>query len=42
MFSNNGYYEKDLVRFSGRPFEVSYTGENIIAVTIGTTMKSYL
>jgi hypothetical protein len=34
MFSNNGYYEKDLVRFSGRPFEVSYTGENIVAVTI--------
>jgi hypothetical protein len=29
MFSNNGYYEKDIVRFSGRPFEVSYTGENI-------------
>jgi hypothetical protein len=34
MFSNNGYYEKDLLRFSGRPFEVSYTGENIVAVTI--------
>jgi len=34
MFSNNGFYEKDLVRFSGRPFEVSYTGENIVAVTI--------
>ena len=34
MFFNNGYYEKDLVRFSGRTFEVSYTGENIVAVTI--------
>ena len=34
MFSNNGNYEKDIVRFSGKPFEVSYTGENIVAVTI--------
>jgi hypothetical protein len=34
MFSNNGNYEKDIVRFSGLPFEVSYTGENIVAVTI--------
>ena len=34
MFSNNGYYEKDIVRFSGIPFEVSYTGDNIVAVTI--------
>jgi hypothetical protein len=34
MFSNNGNYEKDIVRFSGIPFEVSYTGENIVAVTI--------
>jgi hypothetical protein len=34
MFSNNGNYEKDIVRFSGRPFEVSYTGEHIVAVTI--------
>jgi hypothetical protein len=34
MFSNNGNYEKDIVRFSGTPFEVSYTGENIVAVTI--------
>jgi hypothetical protein len=33
MFSNNGNYEKDIVRFSGTPFEVSYTGENIVAVT---------
>jgi hypothetical protein len=31
MFSNNGNYEKDIVRFSGIPFEVSYTGENIVA-----------
>jgi hypothetical protein len=31
---NNGNYEKDIVRFSGLPFEVSYTGENIVAVTI--------
>jgi hypothetical protein len=34
MFSNNGNYENDIVRFSGTPFEVSYTGENILAVTI--------
>jgi hypothetical protein len=34
MFSNNGNYEKDIVRFSGKPFNVSYTGENIVAVTI--------
>jgi hypothetical protein len=34
MFSNNGNYEKDIVRFSGTPFEVSYTGENIVAVAI--------
>jgi hypothetical protein len=34
MFSNNGNYEKDIVRFSGTPFEVSYTGKNILAVTI--------
>jgi sugar lactone lactonase YvrE len=34
MFSNNGNYEKDIVRFSGKPFEVSYTGENIVVVTI--------
>jgi len=34
MFSNNGNYKKDIVRFSGTPFEVSYTGENIVAVTI--------
>ena len=34
MFSNNGNYEKDIVRFSGTPFEVLYTGENIVAVTI--------
>jgi outer membrane protein assembly factor BamB len=34
MFSNNGNYEKDIVRFSGIPYEVSYTGENIVAVTI--------
>jgi hypothetical protein len=27
-------YEKDIVRFSGTPFDVSYTGENIVAVTI--------
>ena len=35
MFSNNGKYEKYIVRFSGTPFEVSYIGENIVAVTIG-------
>jgi hypothetical protein len=29
-----GNYEKDIVRFSGKPFEVSYTGENIVAVAI--------
>ena len=34
MFSNNGNYANDIVRFSGTPFEVSYTGENIVAVTI--------
>jgi hypothetical protein len=34
MFSNNGNYLKDIVRFSGTPYEVSYTGENIVAVTI--------
>ena len=34
MFSNNGNYEKDIVRFSGIPYEVSCTGENIAAVTI--------
>jgi DNA-binding beta-propeller fold protein YncE len=34
MFSNNGNYEKEIVQFSGLPYEVSYTGENIVAVTI--------
>ena len=34
IFSNNGNYEKDIVRFSGIPYDVSYTGENIVAVTI--------
>ena len=34
MFSNNGNYEKDIVRFSGTPYDVSYTGGNIVAVTI--------
>ena len=34
MFSNNGNYEKDIIRFSGTPFEVSYIRENIVAVTI--------
>jgi hypothetical protein len=34
MFYNNGNYEKDIVRFSGTPFDVSCTGENIVAVTI--------
>ena len=34
MFSNNGKYEKDIVRFSGTPYDVSYTGGNIVAVTI--------
>jgi hypothetical protein len=34
MFTNYGDYEKDIVRFSGTPIEVSYTGENIVAVTI--------
>ena len=34
MFSNNGKYENDIVRFSGTPFEVLYTEENIVAVTI--------
>ena len=33
-FSNNGNYEKEIVRFSGIPCDVSYTGENIVAVTI--------
>ena len=34
MFSSNENYEKDIVRFSGSPFTVSYTGENIVAITI--------
>jgi hypothetical protein len=34
MFSNIGNYEKDIVRFSGTPYDVSYTGGNIVAVTI--------
>jgi outer membrane protein assembly factor BamB len=34
MFSNNGNDEKDIVQFTGIPYEVSYTGENIVAVTI--------
>ena len=34
IFYNNGNYEKDIVRFSGTPYEVSYTGENIVAVAI--------
>jgi hypothetical protein len=34
MFSNNGKCEKEIVRFSGIPSDVSYTGENIVAVTI--------
>ena len=33
VFSNNENYEKDISRFSGTPFEVLYTGENIVAVT---------
>ena len=34
MFYNNRNYEKDIVRFSGFPSDVSYTRENIVAVTI--------
>jgi endonuclease V-like protein UPF0215 family len=34
MFSKNGNCEKNIVRFSGIPSDVSYTGENIVAVTI--------
>jgi hypothetical protein len=34
MFYNNGNYEKDIVRFLGEPYDVSYIGENIVAVTI--------
>jgi len=34
IFSNNGNYEKDIVQFSSKPFNVSYTGEKIVAVTI--------
>ena len=34
MFSDNGNYEKDIVQFTGIPYEVSYIGENIVAVTI--------
>ena len=34
MFSNNGNYEKDIVRFSAIPCGVSYTGKHIVAVTI--------
>ena len=34
MFSKNGNYEKDILRFSGIPYEVSYTEKNIVAVTI--------
>ena len=33
-FSNNGKYKNDIVRFTGTPYEVSYIGENIVAVTI--------
>jgi hypothetical protein len=33
MFSNNGNYEKDIVQFTDIPYEVSYTGETIVAVT---------
>ena len=34
MFSNNGNYEKEIVRFSAIPYGVSYTGETIVAVTM--------
>jgi len=34
MFSNNGNHEKNIVQFTGKPFDISYTGENIVAVTI--------
>jgi DNA-binding beta-propeller fold protein YncE len=34
MFSKNGNCETNIVRFSGIPSDVSYTGENIVAVTI--------
>jgi hypothetical protein len=34
MFSNKGNYEKIIVRFSGISYEVSCTGENIVAVAI--------
>jgi hypothetical protein len=34
MFSNNGKNETDIVRFSGTPYDVSYTGGYIVAVTI--------
>jgi outer membrane protein assembly factor BamB len=34
MFSNNGNYEKDIIRFTGIPFNVSYPRENTVAVTI--------
>jgi hypothetical protein len=42
MFSNNGKYEKDIVRFSGTPYDVSYTGGNIVAVTILETHEVVL
>jgi hypothetical protein len=41
MFTNYGDYEKDIVRFSGTPIEVSYTGENIVAVTIWDKRKCW-
>ena len=37
MFSNNGNYEKDIVQFTGIPYEVSYTGENIVTAAIWDT-----
>jgi hypothetical protein len=40
MFSNNGNYEKDIVRFSGIPFGVSYTGENIASQSVHVMVSS--
>ena len=34
MFSNNGNFEKDIVWFPDKPYEVSCTGEDVVAVTI--------
>jgi hypothetical protein len=41
MFSNNGNYEKDIVRISGIPYEVSYTGKHCSCYNLRQTRSRF-